>query len=79
MNFTEEERYAYEDRFKWFLIEQNTIEKYKREGIEEGIEKGKAEEKKEIALNLLRSGVAIDIISSTTNLSIAEITSLSKK
>lgn len=47
MNFSAEERDAYEDRLKWLRIEANTLKKYEQkgreEGIEIGLEKGKAE------------------------------------
>ena len=55
MNFRPEERETYEDRLKWLRIEANTLKKYeadgfekgKAEGVQEGIEKGKAEGKAE--------------------------------
>lgn len=43
MNFTPEEREAYEDHLKWLRIEANTIRKYEQEGIEKGKAEGRAE------------------------------------
>ena len=84
MNFSEEEREAYEEHLKWLRIEANTLKKAeakgKAEGIAEGIEKGKAEglaeglaegemkSKLEIARNLLTEGMDIKLISKITGL-----------
>ncbi|MBP9691892.1 MAG: Rpn family recombination-promoting nuclease/putative transposase [Alphaproteobacteria bacterium] len=46
MNFTDDERMAYDDRLKWLMIEANTLEKYEEKGFERGFEKGR-EEKEE--------------------------------
>jgi hypothetical protein len=40
MNFTPEEREAYEDHLKWLRIEANTLRKYENKGREEGIQQG---------------------------------------
>ena len=50
-----------------------------KQGIKEGIEVGKEEEKLSIAKNLLKDNVSIDIISSSTGLSIETIKNLQKK
>lgn len=42
-------------------------------GIERGIEKGKIEEKKKIALEMLKEGLSIDLIVKVTHLSNEEI------
>ncbi len=42
-------------------------------GREEGLKAGRKEEKIEIARNLLASGIALNVISSSTGLSISEI------
>ena len=72
MNFTTEEREAYEDHLKWLRIEANTLKKYEQKGREEG----KAEERIEIAKNLLKTGVTINIISSATGLTEEQIKNL---
>ncbi len=43
MNFSEEEREAYEDHLKWLRIETNSLKKAKAEGLAEGKVEGKAE------------------------------------
>ena len=92
MNFSEEEREAYEEHLKWLRIEMNTLKKAEAKGREEGREEGRAEgraegkaeglaegEKKrnlEIARNLLSKGVDIKLISETTGLTEEEIKKL---
>ena len=62
MNFSEDEREAYEDHLKWLRIETNTLKKMRAEGVAEGEARGeargKAEEKKAIAKSLLSQNVA---------------------
>jgi predicted transposase/invertase (TIGR01784 family) len=48
----------------------------RKEGIKEGIEQGVLQEKVEIAKNLLKSGISIDVIIKTTGLSFEEIEGL---
>jgi predicted transposase/invertase (TIGR01784 family) len=84
MNFTPEEREAYEDRLKWLRIEANTIRNYEQrgeargreEGIQIGEARGREEGKIAIAKNLLRAGLSIEIISQSTGLSKEQIESL---
>ncbi|MCX4080056.1 Rpn family recombination-promoting nuclease/putative transposase [Rickettsia rhipicephali] len=80
MNFTSEERDAYDDHLKWLRIEANTLKKYEAQarvrGKVEGIQIGKTEEKIAIARNLKRSGVAITIISESTGLTKKQIEEL---
>lgn len=80
MNFTEEERQAYEEHLKWLRIEMNTLKKAEAKGRAEGLAEGLAEgEKKrnlEIARNLLSKGLDIKLISETTGLSEKEIKKL---
>ncbi len=45
-------------------------------GIERGIEKGKMEEKKKIALEMLKEGLSMDLIIKVTHLSNEEIENL---
>lgn len=72
MNFTEEEREAYEDHLKWLRIETNSLKKAEDKGREEGRE----EEKNKIALKMLKRGRPIDEIVEDTGLSEEEILSL---
>lgn len=43
MNFTEQERNAYEDHLKWLRIEGNTLEKAQADGFKQGKEEGREE------------------------------------
>jgi predicted transposase/invertase (TIGR01784 family) len=79
MNFTAEEREAYENHLKWLMIEANTLKKAEARAKAEGLAEGKAEEKEEIALNLLKKGLSDALISSATGLSIDELLNLKKK
>ncbi|WP_342265247.1 Rpn family recombination-promoting nuclease/putative transposase [Cardinium endosymbiont of Philonthus spinipes] len=92
MNFTDEERMAYEDHLKWLRIEANTLEKVQREAKEQGIrigeekgklegiqigeEKGKLEGKLEIARLLLSEGESIERVLQLTGLSHSYIAQL---
>ncbi len=92
MNFSPEERDAYENHLKWLRIEANTIKKAesrakaegKLEGLEEGMEKGIEQSIKqgvitrnqEIARNLLAEGMEIKSIIKITGLSEEEIRKL---
>jgi len=84
MNFSSEEREAYEDHLKWLRVEANTLKKAeakgKAEGLEEGeakgLEKGKTEEKVTIATKMLSRNHSIEDISELTNLSVEEIIKL---
>jgi predicted transposase/invertase (TIGR01784 family) len=75
MNFSREEREAYDDHLKWLMIEANTLKKRYEQGREEG------EQKKafEIARNLLESGVSRDLIIKTTGLSETQLNELKSK
>ncbi|MFY9589639.1 Rpn family recombination-promoting nuclease/putative transposase [Rickettsia endosymbiont of Halotydeus destructor] len=72
MNFSEEERNAYEDRLKWLMIEANILKKAEAKGRAEG----KAERNIEIAKNLLVKNIDINTISEITGLSVEEIKEL---
>jgi predicted transposase/invertase (TIGR01784 family) len=84
MNFSSEEREAYEDHLKWLRVEANTLKKAeakgkaegKIEGLEEGLEKGKNERNTEIARKMLLKGHTVEDISELTNLSVEEIKKL---
>ena len=75
MNFSEEERSSYEDHVKWLMVEANTLKKR----YEEGREEGREERNIEIAKNLIQAGLATQLISTSTGLSIEEINKLSIK
>jgi predicted transposase/invertase (TIGR01784 family) len=50
-----------------------------KKGIKEGEIKGKKEEKLEIAINMLKKGVDLNLISEVTNLPISKIQNLNSK
>ncbi|WP_341751140.1 MULTISPECIES: Rpn family recombination-promoting nuclease/putative transposase [unclassified Candidatus Tisiphia] len=70
MNFTDEEREAYEDHLKWLRIEANTLKKQ--------LEKGRVEERIAIARKLLKENMTSEHIANITSLSIEEINKLLK-
>ncbi|MCC8397759.1 MAG: Rpn family recombination-promoting nuclease/putative transposase [Rickettsia endosymbiont of Labidopullus appendiculatus] len=70
MNFTEEEREAYEDHLKWLLIEANTIKKFEDKAREEG--------KSELIKMMIKNGSSVEEIARMTKLSIAKINELLK-
>lgn len=80
INFSPEEREAYEDRLKWLRIETNTIKNYEQRGVaigkEQGKAEGKAEEKIEIAKAMLLDGDSIEKVAKITGLAITEIEKL---
>jgi predicted transposase/invertase (TIGR01784 family) len=73
MNFTTEEREAYEDHLKWLRIEANTLKKYenkgREQGIKEGIQQGTESRNIEIAKNMLKKGSDTGFIQEVTGLS----------
>ena len=74
MNFTEEEKEAYENHLKWLRIETNTLKKAEAKGREEG----RQERDREIALKMLKEKLSTKQISKLTGLSVEEIDSLQK-
>ncbi|WP_265024820.1 MULTISPECIES: Rpn family recombination-promoting nuclease/putative transposase [unclassified Wolbachia] len=90
-HWNEKDLVAYEERVmdlqKEAAILEQKLDDAKLEGRQEGIqigrekgrEEGRKEEKVEVAKNLLRAGVSIDIISQTTDLPQAEIVQLKKE
>jgi len=79
MNFSEDEREAYEDHLKWLRIETNTLKKMRAEGVAEGEARGKAERDIEIAKNLLIQNIPLDTISKATGLSIPDVQKIQGK
>ncbi|WP_245611115.1 Rpn family recombination-promoting nuclease/putative transposase [Wolbachia endosymbiont (group A) of Nomada flava] len=83
-NWSEKEFIAYEQEIKRIRDEQAVLaqklddatEKGREEGILIGHEKGRKAEKIEVAKNLLKAGVSIDIIAQTTGLTVNEVKDL---
>jgi predicted transposase/invertase (TIGR01784 family) len=76
MNFTEEEREAYEDHLKWLRIEANTLKKAEARGKAEGKAEGEAKKSQEIAISMLAEGLDLNLISRVTKLTLKEINKL---
>ena len=68
MNFSVDEREAYEARLKWLRVEANTLKHYEEKGREEGITIGEERGKKEIAAQMLKKGMDVDLIAQLTGL-----------
>ncbi|WP_353272085.1 Rpn family recombination-promoting nuclease/putative transposase [Wolbachia endosymbiont (group B) of Apomyelois bistriatella] len=86
-NWSEKEFIAYEQEIKRIRDEQAVLaqklddatQKGRQEGIQIGHEKGRKAEKIEVAKNLLKAGVSIDIITQTTGLSVDYIEKIQEK
>ena len=90
MNFSYEEKEAYEDHLKWLRIEANTLQKYEQKGREEGVaigmekgeaigmEKGEAQKAIETALAMLEENEPIAKIIKYTKLTKEQIDQLKK-
>ena len=73
MNFTKAEKEAYEERLKWLRAEASALKKVGTTNYERGIEKGRQEGIKKVAINMLAEGVDIKVVARSTGLSIEEI------
>jgi predicted transposase/invertase (TIGR01784 family) len=77
MAMDSEERELYEGRMKWYRMEQGIIEKIVEENKDEWLKEGKIEGviegKIEVARNMKKQAIALEIISTVTGLSISEI------
>ena len=60
------------------VIYQEILEEGEAKGIAKGEAKGKAETTKQIALNMLRSNIAVDLVVQITGLSIKQVQKLQK-
>lgn len=87
VNFTKAEEAAYEESLKSYRDMLNVVEtavmeavvKERVKSLAEGKNIGKLEEKIEVAINLIKNGVDLEIISKSTGLSIEEINELKIK
>lgn len=73
MHFSPEERDAYEDHLKWLRMEASTLKKIEEKGRAEGKLEGAMERNLEIARNLLKEGMSMELIKKITGLSEKEI------
>ena len=76
INWSEEKLLAYEQRKKHIMDEIASFAEKFDEGLRLGQEKGRLEEKIEVAKNSLKAGVSIDVIAKITGLSLDEIRKL---
>ena len=75
-NLTKEEKTMYDSSLKYKWDNKNVLDYAKEEGIQEGIEKGKLEEAREIAREMKKDGLPFEQVSKFTKLSIEEIKKL---
>jgi predicted transposase/invertase (TIGR01784 family) len=78
MNFTPEEREAYDSHLKWLLLEASALEKHGSKSREEGHKEGRKEREKQIAINMLNHDLPIETIATVTGLSVEAINELAK-
>ncbi|GFR07232.1 uncharacterized protein TNCT_55431 [Trichonephila clavata] len=71
-NWSEKEFISYEQEIKRILDEQAVL----AQKLDDATEKGRQEERIEVAKNLLKAGVSIDIIAQTTGLTVNEVKDL---
>ena len=87
MNFSNDEREAYEERLKWLRMETSTLKKYEQkcreegkiEGKIEGIAEGEARRNIEIARAMIEEGESIEKIIKFTQLTEQQIVELRNK
>ncbi|WP_065095473.1 MULTISPECIES: Rpn family recombination-promoting nuclease/putative transposase [unclassified Wolbachia] len=78
-NWSKKERLAYDQAKKRTDDYLSSLEEKLHEGIQIGHQKGRKAEKIEVAKNLLKAGVSIDIITQTTGLSVDYIEKIQEK
>jgi len=76
MYFDEKEREVYEAERKFRMDRKEEIATAEDKGRVEGIQEGEKKKSIEIAKNLLKNGVSMDIIEQSTGLSTKEINKL---
>ena len=74
--FTLKEREAYEESLKYYRDIKNVVDTSREEGLKEGIEKGIEKRNIEIARELKRNNISIEIIIQSTGLSKEDIENL---
>jgi predicted transposase/invertase (TIGR01784 family) len=91
MNLSKTEREIYEDKLRWFRTEVSALQKMhddtlvkgieigKAEGLEQGLEQGVETRNLEVAMNMLKANLDIQLISTMTSLSESEILKLKNK
>ena len=72
-SLSKEELEIQEKREEFLYIQKSSIEKAKREGLEQGLEQGRQKEREELIVNAYHNGTPTHIIGSFVNLSEEEI------
>jgi len=78
MNFGEEERQAYEERVKWFMIESNTLRK-REDDVREEERLKNLEEKREMVKIMISEGLSLELIQKVTRLDMKTIQEMAEK
>ena len=78
MNFSSQEREAYEDHLKWLMIEANSLKKRYEQGREEGRAEGEYNKAIAVARKMLAQNYSLADITAITGLSNEEIAQLQK-
>jgi predicted transposase/invertase (TIGR01784 family) len=76
MNFTKQEREAYEDHLKWLRVEANTLKKAEGKAFNKGKAEGESKRNIEIAKKMLAKKKPVEEIAEFTGLTKEEINSL---
>lgn len=76
MNFTSEEREAYEGHLKWLMTEASVLKTAENKGREKGLAEGRAEGRAEFIQIMLAQGHRIETIAKFTGLSVDQINKL---
>ncbi|GAB3820761.1 Rpn family recombination-promoting nuclease/putative transposase [Pontibacter rugosus] len=77
--FTPDQIRSYEDSLKYYRDMKNSLDTAREEGLLEGIEKGIEKGIERVAENMLKKGIAVEVISDTTGLTEQQIEKLQKK
>lgn len=79
LSANKENRVIFKARAKELRDLLSNLEGERRLGREEGLEKGREEEKKEIAIEMLKEGIPVETIEKVTKLGLSEIEKLEKR
>ncbi|WP_114782393.1 Rpn family recombination-promoting nuclease/putative transposase [Botryobacter ruber] len=77
--FTPEQVRSYEDSLKYYRDLKNSLDTAREEGLIEGIEKGIEQGIAKVALNMLKKGISVGVISETTGLTSQQIERLQNR
>ncbi|TXK46047.1 Rpn family recombination-promoting nuclease/putative transposase [Pontibacter qinzhouensis] len=77
--FTPDQVRSYEDSLKYYRDMKNSLDTAREEGLIEGLEKGIEKGIEKVAQNMLKKGIAIEVISETTGLTLQQLERLKSK